>query len=401
MVLIKPQSIEALKQLWVKVLLSRTDKVTKVTDGSVLNGVAYASSKLAQKALKDIALAQSHFYPDTAHGQYLDNIAKIYGISARFGALGSSTYVRVTADNLTTYTQGVHTFKGQDGIIWDLNETKIVDANGFAYLKVSSQTVGAETAVEPFVITTVVPIPVGHTMVINEFKAVGGRDIEDDDTFRERIKEAINALARPTRNYIKQVMLKFNPNILRVFNYGDNGNGKVKLAIATVDGKDLTPSELTTLLGQIKPWLSLSEEEPDGLLGVGIELVNVVWEPIDISFRADVDIVNFNVDAVRVNAQIRMNKYLDYRTWKAGGRLEWDDLLQIAKTTEGIRYVPDDYFFPNGDIDTNIQKLPRIRGFQMLNMDGTIISNAAGTLNPVFYPTVADFSLIQTVLANL
>jgi len=400
MTLIKPQSAEKLKETWIKVLLSRTDGVTKVTDGSVLNGVAYADAKLGQKALKDVALAQSHFYPDSAHGQYLDNIAAIYGISARFGALGSSTYVRINALSGTAYLAATHKFQGSNGIIWDLDADTTVGADGFTYAKVTSQTTGANTAIALGEISKVAPIPVGHLNVVNEYLASGGRDAESDIDFRQRIKEAINALARPTRSYLKQAMLKFQTNVLRVFNYGDNGLGQTKLAIATVDGSDLSAGELTTLTANITPWLSLAEEQPDGLSGVGVELVNVEWEPIDISFRADV-IATYNADDVRANAQVRINKYLDYRTWVGGDNVEWDDLLQIVKTTEGIRYVPDQYFYPNADLSTNILKLPRIRGFQMLDLNGNIISNGSGTLNPVYYPTEADFSLISTVLANL
>lgn len=400
MAIINPQSESSLKELWIKVLLSRTDKVTKITDGSILNAIAYADSKLSQKALKDIALAQSHFYPDSAHGVYLDNIARIYGISGRHGALGSSTYLRIKADPNTTYTAGTHTFKGSDGIVWNLDSSVTVPQAGFTYAKVSSNTIGSQTAVNPFTINQVSPIPVGHTNVTNEFKAVGGRDIEDDGTFRQRIKEAINALSRPTRNYMKQVMLKFQPNVLRVFNYGDNGNGRTRLAIATVDGSDLSSSELSDLLENITPWLSLSEELPDGTNGVAVELVNVDWQPIDISFRVLLE-SGYQPDAVRVNCQTRIGRYLDYRTWQSGANLEWDDLIQIVKTTEGVRYVPDQYFYPNNDIQTNSHKIPRIRGFQMLDMEGAIISDSGNQLNPTFYPTVADFGLISTVLTNL
>lgn len=400
MSIIKPQSISSLKETWVKVLLSRTDKVTKVTNASILNAIAYADTKLSQKALKDIALAQSHFYPDSAHGVYLDNIAKVYGISSRHGALGSSTYVRIKANPNTVYTAGTHTFKGSDGLVWNLDKTVTVPQAGFTYAKVSSTTIGSVTKVEPFTINSVTPIPVGHANVVNEFKAVGGRDVEDDETFRQRIKEAINALSRPTRSYLKQVMLKFQPNVLRVFNYGDNGLGRTRLAVATVDGSDLTNTELTNLLNNITPWLSLSEELPDGNNGVAVELVNVDWQPIDISFRVLLE-ANYNADEVRINCQTRINRHIDYRKWKAGSNVEWDDLIQIVKTTEGVKYVPDQYFFPNSDVITNSHKIPRIRGFQMLNMDGSVISDSGNQLNPTFYPTVADFGLISTVLANL
>lgn len=399
-VLIKPPSIEELKELFVKILLSRTDKVTKVTDGSVLNAIAYASAKLAQKVGKDVALAQSHFYPDTAHGQYLDNIAQIYGISPRLGATGSSTYLRIVANPGTTYLASTNLFRGSNGIIWELESDVTVGNDGFTYAKVSSQTTGSNTLVEALTISQVTPIPAGHSYVINEYQSLGGRDLESDIDFRNRIKDAINLLARPTLSHIRQVMLKFRPDVLRVFNYGDNGNGKIKLGIATVSGQDISSIDLDQLLEDIKPWLSLAELNPDGLDNVGIELVNIDWEPFDISFRCQINPV-YNVDEVRKDIQIRMNKYLDYRTWIPGKNIEWDDLLQIAKSTEGVVYVPDQFFYPNQDLTTDLSKLPRIRGFQMLNMSGQIVSNGSGTLNPVFYPTIADFSFITTVLSEL
>lgn len=400
MALIKPETIERLKEVFVKILLSRTDKVTKVTDGSVLSGIGFGVAKLAQKTLKDISLAQSHFYPDTAHGQYLDNIASMYGIAPRFGAAGASTYVRIVALPGTTYQSGLHFFRGSNGITWNLDQDTTVGPDGFTYTKISSTSIGSIANVEALSISEVNPIPVGHSYSINEYQALGGRDVEGDLEFRNRIKDAINLLSRSTLSYLKQVMLKFNPNILRVFNYGDNGNGRIKLGIATVTGADLTAPELNQLTIDITPWLSLDELNPDGLGFVGVELTNIVWQPIDISFRAILD-PDYDVDELRKNIQIRMNKYIDYRSWVSGSNVEWDDLLQIAKSSEGVVYVPDQYFYPGQDIQSEFGKLPRIRGFLLLNAEGGIVSNSSGTLNSVFYPTVADFSFISTVLTTI
>lgn len=398
--IIRPTSIESLKGLWVKIFLSRTDKVTKVTDGSVFNAIAYANSKLGQKALKDIALIQSRFFPDTAFGEALDQIAELMGISPRFGTLGSSTFQRIVADVGTTYLSATHTFKGSNGIIFDLESDITVGGDGFAYAKINSQSQGEDTNVEALTIDQVTPIPVGHTFTINEFKALGGRDIEDDDAFRQRIKDGINVLARPTLEYLEQVFLKFNTNVLRLYNYGTDGLGKIRIAVVSQDGSDFTPTELSDLIDAAKSWLALSELNPDGIGNVGITLSNIVWQSIDVSFRVEL-LQGFVPDTVRTNIQIRINKNLDYRFWVPGQRVEADDLLEIVKQTEGVRYVPDEFFFPDADFFSDFDKLPRIRGFLMLDLNGNIISNGSGTLNPVFYPEVADFSFQATVLANL
>jgi hypothetical protein len=400
--LIRPLSIDRLKDIWVKVFLSRTDKVTKVSDGSVLSAVAFADSKIGQKALKDIALAQSRFYPFTTYGSYLDDTAAMFGIAPRFGALGSSTYIRVVGTAGTTYTAGVHTFKSSSGIVFDVDQTVVIGVEGFAHVPVSSQSTGSNTSIEPGLITTVTPVPVGHQYAVNEYAALNGRDVESDDQFRDRITSGINLLGRPTLEYLRQVMLKFNPNILRVFNYGMTANGKIKLGVATQDGSSLSSPELANLLSDITPWLSLSELNPDGLTGtINVDLVNISYQAVDLSFRCEFDLA-YDPNKIRVNAQIRVNKYIDYRTWVSGATVQWDDLLQIVKATEGIRFVPDQYFVPGTDVATEYGKLPRIRGFLMLDMDGNTISGTSGgNLNPIFYPSPADFSFQASVLANL
>lgn len=398
--IIKVGTEEELKQLFVRVLLSRTDEVTKVSDGSVLSGVAYGISKLQQKGLKDVALAQSHFYPDTAYGQYLDNMALMYGIAPRFGALGSSTYLRLVGNPGTVYVAGTQVFSTSGGVSFNLAANATIGVDGFTYALVNSTTTGANTAVEALTITKVAPIPLGHQYSINEYKAVGGRDIEDDDTFRERIKNNINLFARGTLEFICQVFQKINFNVLRVLNYGSNGNGKLRLGVAAQNGANFTSLELDDLIQKATEFLSLADSNVDGLGNIGVELVNIDWEPVDISFRVEL-FTGFVADDIRREIQIRMNKELDYRFWIPGAKFEWDDFLQIVKSTEGVKYVPDEHFFPNADFFTDYSKLPRIRGFLMLDLDGSIISNGSGTLNPVFYPTNPDFAFAATVLASI
>ena len=86
-----------LKNLFIEIFLDKTNKVNNVADGSIVNANAFGVSKLAQKAMKDIAITEAQIFPDSATGEYLDKAAALYGVSPRKGALGSSTYVRVYA----------------------------------------------------------------------------------------------------------------------------------------------------------------------------------------------------------------------------------------------------------------------------------------------------------------
>jgi hypothetical protein len=392
---------ESLKEIFVETLLNKTDKVTKVTDGSVLNGVAFGVAKLAQKTLKDIAVIEAHLFSDSAYGQYLDDYAALNGISVRAGAAQSSLYIFLSGTPGTFYQSGIQTFGGNNGIVFDLENDTTIPAIGWTYTKIRSQQLGSNANVDALTINKVTPVPVGHSYCINEYSGGGGRDVEDDDTYRQRIREEINSLARQTLSYLEQVFMKINPNVLRIFNLGYNQLNEVILGIATVNGIDLSPTEMNDFIVKGEKYFSISDMRPNnGLNFIGVELRNIDWQPIDISFRCDID-GSYNIDTVRKAIQVNLNKTLDYRFWDWTKKIEWDDLLQIVKATTGVVGVLDTYFYPNQDIVIDKYRLPRIRGFRMLDYNGSIITDIQGILNPIYFPSNPDFAFQSTVLATI
>lgn len=396
----KLSTLEEQKEIFVETLLDKTDKVTKVSPGSVLNGIAYGVAKLGQKALKDVAIIESHIFPDVASGSYLDQIALQYGVSARFGPLQSSGFLRVVGTPGTQYIAGTHNFFSSSGLRFELEADYTIPSVGFGYLKVRSQITGEQTNVEALSINRVTPIPAGHQYVINEYNFIGGRNAEDDDTFRTRIMDSPNIHATGTLSRLEQVFIKINPNILRIFHQGLTNEGKVLIGITTINGIDLTPSELNSLLLSAERYLSIRELRPRGSNSIGIELENIPYFPVDISLRLDIDPA-FDILNIRREMQINMNKYFDPRFWRFDQKVEWDDLLEIAKRTNGVKYVYDVFFTPNQDIPVPKNQLPRVRGFLLLDVQGNLISDGGSSLNPIYYPNIADFSLQATILASL
>lgn len=395
----KITDIEELKQVFIEALLNNTDAVTKVSDGSVLNGVGYGVSKLNQKILKDVAIIEAHQFPDTAVGSYLDDMARLKGIAPRFTAAKSSTYVRVMAVPGTVYTPGTHTFVG-GGYNFDLLDEVTVPDVGFTYIKVNCQSTGLSTNVAPLSITRVNPVPDGHQYCINESVAINGRDFEDDDDFRKRIKDSPNILATKTLSFLEQLYRKFNQDVLRVMNLGLDNEGDLVLGICSVNGVDFTTSELADMLQKGEQYFSLNELKPNGLNSYGIKLRNVSYFPVDVSLRADLDGA-FNFDIIRKEIQINMNKVVDYRYWEDGSVVDWIDLINAAKSVNGVKRVLDNYFFPNFQLEIPRGMLPRIRGFQLLNLQGDIIADIQGNLNPLYYPSNNDFAYQATVLKSL
>ncbi len=269
-----------------------------------------------------------------------------------------------------------------------------VGSLGFDYLKVRSEGTGSNTNVDPNSIITINSAPVGHIAVTNEFMAYGGRDSESDEIFRQRIKKHNNIVARYTLEYYNQLFQQYNSNTLRVLNLGSDNDGKYALAIVTQNGIDLTNSELDNLLASTKQFFAITDLNKFGEV-IGLKLQNATWyyvgDPLRDNSGTGIDFRvqlwdGFNPDTVRKNIQINISKYLDFRFWEYGQKVEWDNLLQIVKNTEGVRYVPDNFFYPNYDEIVPVNQLPRVKKFIMRDIAGNIIADTGNVLSPVFYP---------------
>lgn len=398
---IKPSTSIERKLLFLETLLNATDKVSKVSDNSVLSGVAGGVAKVAGKAEKDIILAVSQLFPDTAFGEQLDQVATNFGIAPRFAALGSSTYIRIVANPGTTYVANTHRFLSVSNVVFELEEDFVMNELGFAYVRVKSIGTGVETNVAPLTISQVTPQPIGHINVVNEYMATGGRDTESDELFRIRIKEGANILAKNTLAAIEQVFIAINYKVLKVFNQGVDRNGKLTIAIVTQNGSSLSNAELDELLERGAKYFALTDHRPFGTKYYGIRLKNIEYYPVDISFRAELN-QSYNADKIRQEIQVNISKYLDPRFFDTSlQKVEWDNLLEICKNVQGVKYIPDQYFYPRMDLTVDTFQLPRVRSFLMLDLDGQVISNYTGTLMPYYYPAVVDESYRKTILNEL
>jgi len=395
----KITSVDELKQIFLEIFLNKTDKVSDVSDESVLNGIAYGCGKLAQRTLANQAVIEGHIFPDTAYGEYLDQLAVIRGVAPRFGAAVSSTYIRVVADEGTSYIAGTHQFTSTSGIVFIPEDSLTVGVNGYAYLKVRSLQSGLSANVDALSINKVSPIPQGHINCTNEYAATGGRDQEDDDLFRQRIKENINQLSRTTLSYLEQVFMKINNNVLRLFKGGIDSDGRLNLIVVSVNGQNFSENEFNEILSRSEEFLSLSELLRTST-NYALKLNNVDWLTVDVEFRVDIDPA-YDQDEVRKNIQIQMSKLFDYRFWKYGDKVEWENMLFAAKNVEGVRYVPDTHFFPHSDINVPKYQLPRIRGFVLRDLDGNIIEDNGGVLSEFYYPNEIDESYSSSVLMSI
>lgn len=398
-------SIDTLKQMFVEILLNKTNKISDISNESVLNGIAYGCSKLAQRLLVNQGVVEGHLFPDTAYGDYLDEIAESRGIAPRFTSFGSTTYVRVQATPGTTYSSGT-IFTSSNGIQFISTDDYTVGVDGYGFIKVNSDQGGSASNVDALTINTISSqVPAGHIACTNDYAATGGRDDESDDDFRIRIKESVNQLSRNTMSYLEQIFMKINQKVLRVHRGGVDSNGRIVLIVVSVNGQDFSAQEFEQIISQSEEFLSLNEITRETVNGFPIVLTNPNWYPVDIDFRCDIDPA-YDQASVRRNMQLAVSKLFDYRYWGVNEKVEWENILYAIRNVDGVRYVADAYFLPNSDINMTNYRLPRVRGFVVRDLNGGVLSDNYNrisnfTWTDYFFPNENDNNFQQSVIKGI
>ena len=391
---------EELYDIFIETFFNKQSKVTKVSPHSIVAGVGFGNAKTAQKAIKDVAVNESNMFPDSAYGSKLDSLASNFGIPSRFGASKGSTFLRIVANVGTTYSAGVNSFTGNHGVVFDLvSNFTMTNPGGYDYVEVVSREKGSFVNVEPLTINKVSPTPSGHKYVVNEYKVTGGRDSEQDDYFRQRIKDTPNINAMKTISFFEQLFMLINSDVLRVFNLGTS-KGKTVLGVVTQNGRTLTNQELSDLYGGSKDYLAITDLKPFGETYYGVEIINASFYPVDIDFRVKLT-SNTNSDDYRLKVQVALQKKYSYKTWKDGDTVQWGDAYSIAKSITGADYVPRQFFLLNNntvDLPVSDTSFPRLRSFTMRNENGNIIANQTGTLQPYYYPSDKNVAITTSIL---
>ena len=383
---------DEIKNQFIQVVLNHTNKISKISDNSVLNGISYGVASIVQKLMKDTALLESELFPEYAYGQYLDKIAQRTGVSPRQSYLGSSVWLRLVGVPGTSYNSST-TFSTPDGIVFNIYDTVTIPDAGYCYVKARSVSTGAQTNVKANTITQISNAPSGHLYVINEVPATGGVDIEDDKSLFSRISQNFNNFAFDTLSKIRMVLTILNPLILDVKKLGtDSSTGKVKLGIVTVNGTQLTQEELKGLSERLTDYLSLSDLSIFSTIKhqslIDLEMVQTVNLVLD--FR--VGLSNVDLDLLRSKILIEITKLFDYREWKEGSSVSWSDIFYIVKSQEGIQNLPSKYFHLvqgdkvfTSDIEVPSTKLPALKGFIMRDLNGEVYTRGKSTIIPYYY----------------
>lgn len=389
----KVSSITELKGIVTEFILNETNKLSKLSVGSIFNAVAYGIAKIGQKALREIAIVESQLFPEYAVGNTLDIVAKRYGIFSRLGANQSSVYIYLYADPGTTYNKNSCSFTSNDGVTFVLNNNVTIDSNRYAYALATSVESGEKANVTPLSITSCINAPAGHKFCTNTFAAYGGRNVESDDEFRTRIENVTNSISTKTLDYLAQIALNFNSNILKFVHLGTY-QGKTKLGIYTQSGSALSDAELTNLAIQMREYLSLSDISEN--LEQRVYFANVDYAPIDISLKLSYMSDIYSINDIYSAIQKKLVSYIDYRYLNTESNISWINLYELIKSTEGVINVNYGDFLVNGgqnDVVINKSLLPRFRQMLIYDLDGNSLLNTGITsYMPFIYPNYRDLN---------
>lgn len=386
-------SITELKNIATEFILNKTNKLSKLSVGSVFNAVSYGIAKIGQKALREIALIESQLFPDYAVGTTLDAVAKRYGIFSRLGASQSSVYIYLYAEPGTIYNKNTCSFTSNDGITFTLNDNITIDSNKYAYALATSVESGEKTNVTPLSITNCINTPTGHKFCTNTFAAYGGRNVESDDEFRTRIENINNSISTKTLQYLTQVALNFNPNILKFVHLGTH-QGKTKLGVYTQSGAAISDADLTNLAIQMRDFLALSDISEN--LEQRVYFANVDYAPIDISFKLSYMEDLYSINDIYSSIQKKLISYIDYRYLNTENNISWIGLYELIKSTEGVVNINYGDFLINGgqnDVVINKALLPRFRQMLIYDLNGNSLLDIGITnYMPFVYPVYRDLN---------
>ena len=385
---------EELNNAFSKVFLGVTDKVTKVSANSVLSGLTNAFSSLVQKSLKENALVESYLDPDQATGERLDQVALQRGLGGRQAVpLGSSVYLRLEADAGTQYTTD-HSFTGSHGVVFRLQENYTMNNRRFAYRLATTESTGEGTNVQPFTILQLQEMLEGHVSVVNDVRAFGGRDAENDDQLRWRIRNYGNIAAISSIMKLSIFANSINNNVFRLFHLRNSVRGVV-LGVITHSGVPLSDEDLTSLREQLIEFSAINDST--------LELENTQPTALFISARVALSI-EMNYEALLNRLQINFEDlFRGYLYSGVGQNIDPTTLQNILYRETAITSVSSTGFQPSNSFFVPVGIPLRLAGMELRSLEGDILTSTSQMTEEytTYYNQERSFVLTRNFLEGI
>ena len=218
---------------------------------------AIEKAQLVQFTLQNLLQV---FFVQTSYGQYLDYLGQVRGVT-RLPATSSTGKVKFTGQPGTVINAGTRvstqSSANSPAIIFEITESGVINEQGEVTVSAVCTEAGTSGNVPPGTIVLMVEPIEGVASVTNPEPFAGGTDIEDDDTFRERILDSLRIPATSGNKAHYRLWAREVPGVgdAKVFPLW-NGPGTVKVVIVDRN-KRVANSELldavTTHIEEMRP----------------------------------------------------------------------------------------------------------------------------------------------------
>ena len=350
-------------------VVAGTNQITYFGRSGVARALMRAVSYVLDQMQFAVDQSRRASFLSTAIEDNLDERAGERGV-VRLGVSFSTAVVLFQGDISTVIAAGTQ-LKSEDGLIFEtaeevtigtLNPTLDGNASTLATADktiVTCLTAGLSGNVPRRSINSLVTPIAGVESLTNPMPATGGRDAEEDVSYRFRAFNQVGLLNRDTQDYFHAKARVANPDVLRTYVERGAGLREVKVSAARVNGGNFSANELTAIENEVtkgSPAL------------VDVTFVNVTFTAVSVNISLHRQ-PGYSLSQVFTNLANDLADFLDWSRWPFDQNVNQNDLLSLCRASEGVEQIEIRLFTPTQNIGVAKDSLPKLSNLTVVDRD--------------------------------
>jgi len=366
-----------IEQELIQSCLANQDVATFFGQGGVGRSVFTSISIQIAELWYEFEKTKRGLFIQTASGSDLDIIGESRGIS-RLGANAASA-ILVFRGNKGTVVPSDFEVKSQSGVIFKTSEAVTIAEDNpelegqplsialASKVVAIAQTSGSEGNVPPYTITSPVSTYPGVAGITNPLPATGGRDIESDAAYRERIINRISVLNLGTQAFYTEAARDANSDVLRAHAVQGTDPNTIILTLAKRTGENFSSGELTTIKNHI---------ETIGPALATVTPQNIVFKDVQIALAIRLE-VGYTFWEVYISLCDNLANFIDWSSLDWGYDIYAADIIEICNGTKGVKDIDlmtmllngEELETQGGNIAVSANSLPRLLSLELIDLD--------------------------------
>ena len=311
--------------------------------------------ELSKFATYNLARTLALMFPQYAWGDWLDLHGERVGIIRRAARKATGTL------RITTNAAGIGLVipagtifctpatDNSDSILYETDEECIVET-GEAYIPITAVTAGTVSNVMAGAVSLAFKPITNLTSIGNTAAITDGTDIEDDESYRERILEyyrsELSYVGCPA-DYVRWAKEISGVGSAICIPEWD-GPGTVKLVITDSQGEPASES----ILEDVYDYIAKTVDSLERLAPIGATLTVVAPTPVTLDFSVYIK-VDDDYSLAQVRTMIQSNLEAYYEEAIEDGEIKWADCFAIITDTDGV-YDAKDFLLNGGTVNVSV-----------------------------------------------